>query len=77
MRSIFVVITVLLLLGCSAKHYIVNGVICPSNHTEQQVQDNLNACRYYDEKAIAEASKSPIKPECIECLKKHGYALEK
>jgi len=67
----------LFLSACSSKSYTVNGVVCPSTHSEQQVQNDLKACRYYDEKAIAEAHKSPIQPECIECLEKRGYSLQK
>lgn len=70
-------VALLLFSACSSKEYTINGVICPSDHTEQQVHEDLNTCRYYDEKAIAEASKSPLKPACVKCLEEHGYTLEK
>jgi hypothetical protein len=51
-------------------------MVCPEGHTEQMVQRDLSQCRYYDAKAAAEASKSKIASECIECLKKRGYEIE-
>ena len=69
-------IVVLLLLGCSNKYFQVNGLVCPADYSEQMVQRDLKECRYYDEKAIEESSKSPISPECRECLKEKGYRLK-
>ncbi len=62
--------------GCETKQIRVGGMVCPEGHTEQMVQRDLGQCRYYDEKAAAEASKSKIAPECIECLEKKGYLIE-
>jgi len=70
-------ISVLIIVGCSSKNIEINGLVCPDTHTEQMVQTDLNLCRYYDEKAIAESSKSPLSPDCRECLEKKGYKIKK
>ena len=70
-------ISVLMLGACSSKRVTFNGLICPEGHaTPQQVEKDLTECNYYDEKKAAEASKSPIKPECLHCLENKGYELE-
>ena len=84
MKFLIITISLLLLSGCSiksqeqlSKRVKVNGLICPEGHsTPSQVQKDLTECNYYDEKKAAEASQSPIKPECIHCLEKKGYELE-
>ena len=74
---LFILMLGLFASGCQTKHIRVGGMICPEGHTEQMVHRDLSQCRYYDEKAAAEASKSKIAPECIECLQKKGYMIEK
>jgi len=76
-RLMILLIPVLIFQACSSKRVRVNGLICPEGYsTPQQVQKDLTECDYYDEKKAAEASKSPIKPDCLECLEKKGYELE-
>ena len=66
----------LLLAACSSTKLDINGLICPEDLSMNQVQKDLSQCRYYDEKRAAEASQSPIKVECRECLEEKGYRLE-
>jgi len=73
---VLVLLTALFITACQTKHIRIGGMVCPEGHTEQMVQRDLSQCRYYDAKAAAEASKSKIAPECIECLKKRGYEIE-
>ena len=76
-KLIILTISVLMLSACSSKRVTFNGLICPEGHyTPQQMEKDLTECNYYDEKKAAEASQSPIKPECIQCLEKKGYELE-
>jgi len=76
MKILFLTLAVLLLSGCSSKSVTINGLICPEGFSTHQVQKDLTQCQYYDEKKAAEASHSPIKPACIECLESKGYQLE-
>jgi len=77
MKLFILAITIILLSGCNSKRVTVNGLICPEgSSTPQQVQKDLTECNYYDEKKAAEASHSPIKPECKSCLEEKGYELE-
>ena len=76
MKILFLITTLLLLAGCSSKQIDINGLICPENRSMDQVQRDLSQCQYYDEKAAAKASESPIKVECRECLEEKGYRLE-
>ena len=76
-KLIILTISVLMLSACSQKRVTFNGLICPEGYfTPQQMEKDLTECNYYDEKKAAEASQSPIKPECILCLEKKGYELE-
>lgn len=84
MKLFILAISLLLLSGCNfkseeefSKRVKINGLICPEGHsTPQQVEKDLTECNYYDEKAAAKASESPIKPECKSCLEDKGYELE-
>jgi len=84
MKLLIIAISLLLLGGCNfkskeqlSKRIKINGLICPEGYsTPQQVQKDFTECNYYDEKKAAEASKSPIKPDCIQCLENKGYELE-
>ena len=71
-----IILAALFISGCETKHIRVGGMVCPEGHTEQMVHRDLSQCRYYDEKAAAEASKSKIAPECIECLQEKGYLIK-
>jgi len=75
-RTLFLATTLLLLTACSSKSIDINGLICPENRSINQVQQDLSQCQYYDEKKAAEASKSPIKVKCRECLEEKGYRRE-
>jgi len=78
MKIFILMITLLLLSACNSKRITVNGLICPEGYsTPQQTVKDFTQCRYYDEKKAAEASMSPLSPECIKCLEKKGYELEK
>lgn len=76
MRYLVPVAVLLLLGGCSTKHFRVSGMICPEGHTEGMVSRDFRECRAYDEKAAEKASwpkKLPV--ECIECLEERGYKI--
>lgn len=75
-KVLFLIPAFLFLSACSTKSVTINGLICPEGYSTHQVQKDLTQCRYYDEKKAAEASKSPIKPDCRECLEEKGYRLE-
>jgi len=77
MKLFILAVTILLLNGCGSKRITINGLICPEDYSTHQVQKDLMQCKYYDEKKAAEASMSPIRPECIECLESKGYELER
>jgi len=75
--KLIILLSALLLLGaCSSKKITVNGLICPAEYSEYRIEKDLSQCQYYDEKKAAEASHSPIKPECRSCLEDRGYELE-
>jgi len=84
MKLFILAISLLLLSGCNfksqeqlSKRIKINGLICPEGYsTVQQANKDLTECNYYDEKAAAEASQSPIGPECKKCLEDKGYELE-
>ncbi|HIC44032.1 MAG TPA: hypothetical protein EYO73_06990 [Sulfurimonas sp.] len=84
MKLFILAISLLLLSGCSfksqeelAKRVKVNSLICPEGFsTPKHVHKNLTYCNYYDEKKAAEASKSPLKSACKNCLEDKGYKLE-
>lgn len=74
----FLLIAALLFFGaCSSKSITINGLICPAEFSQERVHRDITQCKYYDEKAAAEASKSKLNPECISCLEEKGYKLEK
>lgn len=75
-KTLFLIITLIGLSACNAKRVTVNGLICPEGYSQHQVEKDLSQCKYYDEKAAAEASKSPIQPVCRECLEAKGYEIE-
>jgi len=78
MKTTLLITSVLALFyaGCSSKNITVNGLICPSNHTEQMVQNDLRECHYYDMKAIEASATPKIEGECKKCLEAKGYRLE-
>lgn len=75
-KTLFLALILFFLGACSTKRMTVNGLICPEGFSTHQVHKDLTQCQYYDEKKAAEASHSPIKPACIECLESKGYQLE-
>lgn len=69
--------------GCSfksqealSKRVKINGLICPEGYSQPAVEKDLTQCHYYEEKKAAEASHSPLKPACVECLEAKGYEIE-
>ena len=68
---------ILTLSGCSNKQLLINGMICPEDHTEARVKADFTACRYYDLNDAAKASTPAISVECKECLEKKGYKIIK
>jgi hypothetical protein len=76
MKYLVFLLPILVFTACSSKNVRFNGLICPAEFSQERVHKDITACHYYDEKAAAEASKSPIKPDCVECLEKKGYKLE-
>jgi hypothetical protein len=77
-KTLFFGITaaIVLLSGCAEKQVAVNGLICPAGKTQDRVKADFEECRYYDLKAVGEASKAPITVECKTCLEKKGYKIE-
>ncbi len=69
-------VALLLLAGCATKNFTVNGLICPDNHTEQMVRNDLSECKYYDQKDAAMSATPKLSGECQECLIKKGYEIE-
>ena len=83
MKLFIFMISLLLLSSCSfkseeelSKRIKINGLICPEGYSTHQIKKDFSQCKYYDEKKAAQASKSPVKPECISCLEEKGYTLE-
>ncbi len=76
MKIVLWILTVMLAVGCSSNRVTINGLICPEGFSTHQVQKDLTECQYYDEKKAAEASQSPIKPECRQCLEEKGYEIK-
>lgn len=83
MRALMIVLSLFLLTACSLqsktalKHRVkVNGLICPEGYSQPAVDKDLKECHYYDEKKAAEASESPLKPDCAKCLEEKGYEIE-
>ncbi len=62
--------------GCSSKNTTVNGLICPSGHSNELIQADFRECRYYDMKAIEASATPKIDDECLKCLESKGYVLE-
>ncbi len=69
-------IALLICSGCSSKNITVNGLICPSGHSEEMIQNDFQECRYYDMEAIEKSSRPKIDEECLRCLEEKGYILE-
>ncbi|MDD5052122.1 MAG: hypothetical protein PHO27_05240 [Sulfuricurvum sp.] len=67
---------IIFLNGCAEKKVAINGLICPAGKTEDRIKSDFEECRYYDLKAIGEASKAPITIECKTCLENKGYKIE-
>ena len=76
MKYLIFLLTLFVFTACNSKRVTVNGLICPEGYSTHQVEKDLTQCKYYDEKAAAEASKSPIEPVCRECLETKGYKIE-
>ncbi len=76
MKYLIFVLTLFIFTACNSKRVTINGLICPEGYSTHQVQKDLTQCKYYDEKAAAEASQSSIKPACRECLEAKGYEIE-
>lgn len=66
-----------MLLGCSNKQLMINGMICPEGHSEARAKADFTECRYYDLKDADKASLGTISIECKECLEKKGYKIVK
>jgi major membrane immunogen (membrane-anchored lipoprotein) len=67
----------LLAVGCANKRLTVNGLICPTGHSDELIKADFAECHYYDLDAIAKASQAPITIECQKCLESKGYKIEK
>ena len=76
MKYIILMLTLLVFTACNSKRVTINGLICPEGFSQHQVEKDLMQCKYYDQKAAAKASISPIEPECRECLEAKGYEIE-
>ncbi len=76
MLSPVLLVTLLISSGCSSKSIRVNGLICPSGHSEEMIQNDFRECRYYDMKAIEKSSRPKIDEACLRCLEEKGYILE-
>lgn len=84
MKQILFILALVFFSACSyggqeefRKNIKINSLICPAEFSQERVHKDLNECKYYDEEAAVKASKSSLSPECIRCLKKKGYKLEK
>ena len=77
MKYLIFLLPLLIFSACSTKNVRINGLSCPADFSQERVHKDITRCRYYDEKKAAEASKRPIKQDCVECLEKKGYKLEK
>ncbi len=78
MKTILFSALLLLLAGCSTKNVTFNGLVCPADHSEQMVQRDLTECRYYDQDDAARSARPPrLTDECVECLEKRGYEIER
>ena len=75
-KILFLIITLIGFSACSSKRVAVNGLICPEGYSQHRIEKDLTQCKFYDQKAAAEASKSPIEPVCRECLEAKGYEIE-
>lgn len=62
--------------GCAEKQLVVNGMICPSDRSEDRIRADFAECKYYDLEAATKASKAPITVECQKCLESKGYKIE-
>jgi len=76
MKYLIFLIALLVFSACSTSNVRVNGLICPADFSQERVHKDITNCQYYDKKAAAKASESPIKPACVECLESKGYKLE-
>ena len=75
MQWIISFVVVLLLSGCAKPKIEINGLLCPEHVSEQQIQNDLRECRYYDQEAASKASKA-FTPECQLCLERKGYMIQ-
>ncbi|MDD3596835.1 hypothetical protein [Sulfuricurvum sp.] len=66
----------LLNFGCAEKQLVVNGMICPSDRSEDRIRADFAECKYYDLDAATKASRAPITVECQKCLENKGYKVE-
>jgi len=77
MKYLVFLLPLLIFSACSSKNVRINGLSCPAEFSQERVHKDITECHYYDEKAAAKASKAPIKEDCVECLEKKGYKLER
>lgn len=63
--------------GCAEKQLIVNGMICPTDRSEERIKSDFAECRVYDLEAASKASQAPISVECQKCLEAKGYKIER
>ena len=80
MRFILIATPVLiLLLGCSGKYVRVGGMMCPEGYNQDQVNRDMQECRFYGEaedEAAAKASyPKKVDVECVKCLEEKGYNI--
>lgn len=77
MKALHVMLIALLfLVGCSSKRITFNGLLCPANHTEQMLVNDLRECRYYDQNDAKASATPKLTQECKECLINRGYEIE-
>ncbi|MEA1920091.1 MAG: hypothetical protein U9N52_09645 [Campylobacterota bacterium] len=69
-------LSLIILTGCSSKKFTVNGLICPDNHTEQMIHNDLKECQYYTQEDAEKSATPKLTRECQECLLKKGYEIE-
>jgi len=65
--------------GCSTKNIRVGGMMCPEGYSQEQVDRDMQECRFYgpaeDEAAAKAAFPRDVGPECVKCLEERGYKI--
>ena len=65
--------------GCSSKYVRVGGMMCPEGHSQEQINRDMQECRFYgpaeDEAAAKAAFPRDVEPACIKCMEERGYKI--